>query len=184
MSSESKSRPAYRLENQVKTNVKGVHTLIKKSIIDGETKGLSFSLLTKKDDKFHRISVIEKEKDTFEFTEKIDDKETKKEINMSDVKKMVNKNKDLDFVRDYIENKRSMYKGKGGAVKKSSKKGSKKASKKVVAKKASKKASKKSSKKVVAKKSSKKAGSKKASKKVVAKKSSKKASKKAGSKKA
>ena len=176
MSSESKSSPAYRLENQVKTNVKGVHTLIKKSIIDGESKGLSFSLLTKKDDKFHRISVIEKEKDIFEFTEKIDDKETKKEINMSDVKKMVNKNKDLDFVRDYIENKRSMYKGKGGAVKKSSKKASKKASKVVmVAKKGSKKASKKASKKVVAKK---------ASKKVVAKKSSKKAGSKKASKKA
>ena len=140
------SGPAFRYENSKNFRVKGVKNLIKESIIDGE-KGLSF-VVTKKegDNKFHRIFVKEISKDKFEVKEKIDDKETTKEIDMSEVKKMLKANKDLGFVKDYVDNERGSYKGgsrkmKGGdgegditldqcgGAKKSSKSASKKASK-------------------------------------------------------
>ena len=158
------SGPVFRHEYQRKTNNKGVHELLKEGLMDGE-KGLSFVLTKKVGDKFHRINVSETDKDKFQVKEKIDENETTKDIDMAELKKMIKSNKDLTFVKNYIENERTNF--QGGAPKKSSKKASKKSSKK-----ASKKSSKKSSMKGGAKKSSKKA-SKKSSKKA-SKKSSKK----------
>ena len=120
------SGPAFRFENSKSFRLKGVKHLVKESIIDGE-KGLSFVLTKKEGDKFHRIFVKETSKDKFEVKEKVDEKETTKEVDMAEVKKMLKSNKDLEFVRDYVDKERGSYKG---GAKKSSKKGSKKSSKK------------------------------------------------------
>ena len=135
--------------------------------MDGEN-GLSFVMTKKVGDKFHRINIQETSKNNFELKEKIDEKETTKEIDMTELKKMIKSNKDLAFVKNYIENERNDF---HGGAKKASKKASKKVSSKAP-KKASKKASKKTSMKGGAKKSTKK------STKKVSKKPSKKASKK------
>ena len=137
------SGPVFRHEYQRKTNNKGVQELIKENLMDGE-KGLSFLLTKKVGDKFYRINVREIEKDKFEVKEKIDEEETTKEIDMKELVKIIKLNKDLSFVKNYIDNERSNF--QGGAMKISYKKASKKVSKKVL-KKVSKKASKKVSKK-------------------------------------
>jgi len=120
------SGPAFRFENSKSFRLKGVKHLVKESIIDGE-KGLSFVLTKKEGDKFHRLFVKEISKDKFELKEKVDEKETTKEVDMAELKKMLKSNKDLEFVRDYVDKERGSYKG---GAKKSSKKGSKKSSKK------------------------------------------------------
>ena len=172
------STVTFRHENKKEYKLKGVKHLIKESIIDGE-KGMSFVFTKKEGDAFHRIFVKEISKDKYELKEKKDDKETVKEIDTTELKKML-KDKDLEFVKSYVEKEKGTYKGKttgqSAGAKKSSKKASKKSSKKA-SKKSSKKASKKSS-----KKSSMKGGAKKSSKKA-SKKSSKKSSMKGGAKK-
>ena len=98
--------PVFRHEYQRKTNKKGVTELIKEGMMDGE-KGLSFIMTKKVGDKFHRINIQETSKDNFELKEKIDEKETTKEIDMTELKKMIKSNKDLAFVKNYIENERN-----------------------------------------------------------------------------
>ena len=97
----------FRHENNKSFKLKGVKHLIKESLIDGE-KGLSFVLTKKEGDAFHRIFVKELSKDKFELKEKIDEKETSKEIDMSEFKKML-KDKDLKFVKTYIETEKGTY---------------------------------------------------------------------------
>ena len=161
--------------------------LIKENITDGE-KGLSIMFLKKEGDDFYKIYVKEN-KDSKEYvgTEKKDEVEKDVSMSESEFNKMVNANKHLNFVKEYMENVKSGNKGKQSSSlekkseKSSSKKtnskktkgGAKKPSKKV-SKKVSKKSSKKKSKKLSggAKKSSKKA-TKKTSKKVTKKKSKK-----------
>jgi trigger factor len=134
----------YRKENSRRFKLKGVNYLVKESIIDGE-KGLSFILTTKKGDEFTRIYAKETDKDSFMVKEKIDEKETEKTVDMDGLKKMLKSNKDLAFVKDYIENERGTY--KGGATKKSKKSTAKKSTaKKSTAKKSTAKKSKKSKK--------------------------------------
>ena len=133
------SGPVFRHEFQRKTNKKGVQELIKEGLMDGE-KGLSFVLTKKKGEKFYRISVHENDKDNFEVKEKIDEKETTDNVDMAGLKKIIKANKDLGFVKDYLENERSSFQG---GAKKASKKPTKKASKKPT-----KKSTKKSTKKV------------------------------------
>ena len=41
--------------------------------------------------------------------EKIDEKEITKEIDMTELKKMIKSNKDLAFVKNYIENERNEF---------------------------------------------------------------------------
>jgi hypothetical protein len=166
----------YRSESSLSTVKDNVKHTVKSSLIDG-AKGLSFSFLEKKGEKFYKVSAKQMEDGTFEVKEKKDDKEDKKTMSEADVMKMVKKDKNLKFVDDYVSKERKKYM-KGG--KRKSKKSSKKSSKKKATKKSSKKkATKKSSKK--AKRSSrKKASKKKASKK---KASRKKASKRKSSKK-
>ena len=134
------SSVTYRKENSRSFKLKGVKHLVKESIIDGE-KGLSFMLTTKEGEKFYRIFVKETEKDKFHVKEKVDEKETEKDIDMAEVKKMLKSNKDLCFVKAYVENERGNY--KGGAKKSSRKKSSVKKSS--VKKSSKKKASKKKS---------------------------------------
>ncbi len=103
------STVTFRHENQKSFKLKGVKHLVKESIIDGE-KGLLFVLTKKAGEKFHRIYVMETAKDKFELKEKIDDKESTKEINMAELKKILIAEKDLGFVKDYVENERGSYK--------------------------------------------------------------------------
>ena len=112
----------YRYTNETVKMIKDVKNLIKESIIDGD-KGLSFMLITKAGDKFHRIYVKKMSDDNYSFTEKKDDKETEKTLTFADVTKMVKSSDELEFVGRYLKDT----KHKGGA-KKSSKKSSKKMS--------------------------------------------------------
>ena len=144
----------YRHKQNKKYKLKGLLHVVKEQIIDGD-KGLSFSLLTKDETKdgktnFYRIFVMETEKDTFTVKEKVDDKENEdKTVTMAELKKIITANKDLAFVKQYIDKERGSYSAKvkkeiGG---KPSKKASKKSSKKKASRKGSKKASKKGSRK-------------------------------------
>ena len=100
--------PVFRHEYQRKTNKKGILELIKEGLMDGEN-GLSFVMTKKVGDKFHRINIQETSKDNFVLKEKIDEKETTKEIDMTELKKMIKSNKDLVFVKNYIENERDEF---------------------------------------------------------------------------
>ena len=103
------STVTFRHENQKSFKIKGVKHLIKESIIDGE-KGLSFVLTKKSGDRFHRIYVKETAKDKFELKEKVDENELTTEIDIAELKKMLKADKDLGFVKDYVENERGSYK--------------------------------------------------------------------------
>jgi len=96
----------FRHEYQRKTNNKGILELIKEGLMDGE-KGLSCVMTKKVGDKFHRINIQETSKNNFELKEKIDEEETTKEIDMVRLVKMIKSNKDLAFVKNYIENERN-----------------------------------------------------------------------------
>ena len=171
------STVVYRTENSLSTVKDNVKHTVKSSLIDG-AKGLSFSFLEKKGDKFYKIKAKQLEDGTFEVKEKKDDKEDKKTMKEADVMKMVKKDKNLKFVDDYVSKERKKYL-KGGKRK------SKKSSKKTSKKKATKKSSKRKSSKKAKRSSRKKASKKKASKKKASKKkaSKRKSSKKRASKK-
>ena len=172
----------YRYEYNLSTVKNDVKHTVKSSLIDG-TKGLSFSFLEKKGDKFYKVSAKQMEDGTYEVKEKKDDKEDKQVMKEADVMKMVKKDKNLKFVDDYVSKERKKYL-KGG--KRKSKKSSKKSSKRKATKKSSKRKSSKKAKRSSRKKASKKkASKKKASKKKASKKktSKKKASRKKASKK-
>ena len=156
----------YRQENSLSTVKNDVKHTVKTSLIDG-TKGLSFSFLEKKGDKFYRVSAKQMEDGSFDVKEKKDDKEDKKTMSETDVMKMVKKDKNLNFVDDYVSKERKKYlKGGKRKSKKSSKKSSKrKATKKSSKRKSSKKAKRSSRKKVSKKKASKKKTSKRKSSK-------------------
>ena len=166
------STVVYRTENSLSTVKDNVKHTVKSSLIDG-AKGLSFSFLEKKGDKFYKIKAKQLEDGTFEVKEKKDDKEDKKTMKEADVMKMVKKDKNLKFVDDYVSKERKKYL-KGGKRK------SKKSSKKTSKKKATKKSSKRKSSKKAKRSSRKKASKKKASKKKASK---RKSSKKRASKK-
>ena len=171
--------PSFRHEYQRSIKVNGDKHSRKESILDGE-KGLSFHLTKKEAEKFYRINVKETSKDKFEVKEKIDDKEeTINELDMSELKKMLKTNKELEFVKNYVDKERGNYKG-GASKKVEETKGvSSKDSKKVEETKDDiKKTSIKTSNKVVETKGGAKKTSKKASKKTTSKKTTKTASKK------
>jgi len=180
--------PSFRYDFQRSFKLKGVKYSRKESIMDGEEKGLTFNLTKKNGEKFYRINVKEISKDKFEVKEKVDEKETTKEVDMAELKKMLKTNNELEFVKLYVDKERGTY--KGGADKDKETKGvSSKDSKKVVetkgvSSKDSKKVvetkgvSSKDSKKVVETKGGAKKTSKKASKKTATKKTSKTATKK------
>ena len=62
----------YRQEHSLSTVVKDVKHTVKSSLIDG-TKGLSFSFLEKKGDKFYKVSAKQMEDGSFDVKEKKDD---------------------------------------------------------------------------------------------------------------
>jgi hypothetical protein len=98
----------YTYTNNVSYYLNNEKIVKKESIIDG-TKGLSFLFLFKNNEKFYRLIAKEISKDKFSIKEKINDKETNTELDLSDLKKML-KNKDLEFVKNYIEKEQSKFK--------------------------------------------------------------------------
>jgi hypothetical protein len=89
-------------------NSKNEKRTVKESIIDGP-QGLSVMYLKKEGSSFYKLFVKEdKETGKYVGTEKKDEDEDEKEINMSmaDFKKMVSANKHLHFVKEYIDNRR------------------------------------------------------------------------------
>ena len=143
----------YRYEHSSSYTLDNKKYLVKENFIDGE-KGLALTYIKKDGDKFYRITVKETTKDVFSIiTKKNEDPETKEELNLTKFKKLLQTNKDLEFVKKYFENDRGKYKGLkintadddddlfGGdkKLKKVSKKGTKKVSKKGTKKKSKKK---------------------------------------------
>ena len=97
----------YRYSHEEVRNHNGKKEKVSQSIIDGD-KGLSIKYFSKTDKKFHMIFIRSSGDDKYSLTEKKDDKETTKEISLSDIKKMAKG--DLSFIADYLKIK------KGGAV--------------------------------------------------------------------
>ena len=141
------STVTYRYEENKSLIKDGVKHTIRKSVIDGATKGLSFYLIQIDNDQFNKIDVKESENNKFILTKTVNKDEKVTNITFSDVQELIKKNKDLLFVKEYIES--NQYKqSKESSSKKSSKKGgAKKKSTKKSTKKSSKKSTKKSSKK-------------------------------------
>jgi len=101
----------FRYENNKQFKKNGVGYTLKESIIEGD-RGLSFSLTKKEGNNFYRISARETSKDMFNIREKKGDNETSIDKGLADVKKMISENKDLLFIKNYIEKERGTYKGK------------------------------------------------------------------------
>lgn len=179
----------YRHENNKQFKKNGVGHTIKEKIIEGD-RGLTFEFVKKEGNDFYRISAREVSKDMFNIIEKKGEKESTSDKGLADVKKILSENKDLAFIKNYIEKERGTYKGLedkkkiiSGGSKKTKKTSAKKTStKKTSAKKTSAKktSKKKKSKSLSGGSTKKKASVKKAS---VKKASVKKASKKKPSKK-
>ena len=142
------SSVVYRYEHNKQFKKNGVGHTIKEKITEGD-RGLSFEFTKKEGNNFYRVNVKETTKDMFNIREKKGDIDSTSDKSLADVKKMVSDNKDLTFVKQYIDKERGTYKGKneeseevktkkksisGGAKKKS-----KKTSKVVTEKKTSKK---------------------------------------------
>ena len=78
--------------------------IIREKIIDG-SKGLSFSITIKKDNELHEIYVKETDKDSYLFSEKINKNIiSEKTLNYKDLLKLIENNKNLKFVSNYINN--------------------------------------------------------------------------------
>ena len=154
------SSVVFRYTNDKQFKKNGVGHTIKEHIIEGE-RGLSFLYLKKEGNNFYKVDAREVTKDKFSIREKKGDKETMTELSLAEVKKMLNENKDLSFIKNYIEKERGTYKGITKKIsvnavikkKKSITGGAKKRSKQVSKKKLSKKASKKTTKRKSKKKS-------------------------------
>jgi len=98
----------YRHESSLSTVKNNVKHRVKSILIDG-AKGLSFSFLEKKGDKFYKVNAMQLEDGTFKVQEKKDEKEDKKTMKEADVMKMVKKDKNLKFVDDYVSKERKNY---------------------------------------------------------------------------
>ena len=82
-------------------------SIIKENIIDGD-KGLSFRFLKKEDNDFYKIE-LKQDGDKYVGTEKNGDKNEPKPVSFSesDLKKLLSSNKNLIFVKEYLENNKS-----------------------------------------------------------------------------
>merc|ERR1712166_611386 len=112
----------YRWEhNKSFTDQKGVKTVIKMSIIDGDL-GLSFTYTEKIGDHFYKI-YTKAESDKYIINEKNGEKEEPpREVDQKAYEALIKKNKNLQFVRDYMLGDMIKYKVKKGGAKKKKKK--------------------------------------------------------------
>jgi hypothetical protein len=126
----------YSFEQALMTVVNGEKKRTNYSIVDGD-KGATYYYLRKDEKSFKKIKIIEKE-GQFEVKSKVGEAEKSEVLDEKAFKSLIKEDKDLDFIVEYLKNKK-----KSGGAKKTSKKvkrTSKKVSKKV--KKTSKKAAK------------------------------------------
>jgi hypothetical protein len=108
----------YKEEKNFKFVKKGITYQIKESVYDGN-KGLSIMFLKREgdkdsaDSKYYKFYVKEKEgdKNKYILNEKIDGKESEKEIDEKELLKILKTNK-LDSISNYITKDRGTYKGK------------------------------------------------------------------------
>merc|ERR1711916_342578 len=118
MSSENveMDKPFFRHEYNttvVKDNVKHVK---KESVIEGKTK-MTFSFLELKGTDFYRIGGV-KDGEKYLVTEKKNDKEEKMELDEKKFMTMVEKNKNLKFLVDYLKKiERSYYQNQKVVIK-------------------------------------------------------------------
>ena len=82
-------------------------SITKENIIDGD-KGLSFRFLKKEDTSFYKIE-LKQDGDKYVGTEKNGDKSEPKPVSFSEseLKKLLSSNKNLIFVKEYLENNKS-----------------------------------------------------------------------------
>ena len=125
----SSEKPFFRHEHNSMTMKDGVKHVKKENVIDG-TIGLTFSFLELKGNDFYKV-MAKQEGDKFMVMEKKNDKEEKMELDEKKFMAMIEKNKNLKFLVDYMKKDRkklmpSKPKAKGGSTKKGSKKMSKK----------------------------------------------------------
>ena len=142
----STEKPFFRHEYNTMTMKDEVKHVKKENVIDGNL-GLSFSYTELKGDDFYKIQG-KMSGDKATVMEKKNDKEETMELDEKKLMAMIEKNKNLKFLADYMkkDRKKLMPKVKATAkrtTKKSSRKSSKKSSKKKPVKKGSKKTSKK-----------------------------------------
>ena len=138
----STEKPFFRHEYNTMTMKDEVKHVKKENVIDGNL-GLSFSFTELKGDDFYKIQG-KMSGDKATVMEKKNDKEETMELDEKKLMAMIEKNKNLKFLVDYIkkDRKKLMPKVKATA-KRTTKKSSKKSSKKKPVKKGSKKSSKK-----------------------------------------
>lgn len=124
----SKSMLTYLHQKSHKEVKNGKVVVREESIIDGP-KGLSFKLYVKSDDK--KIKYAGKsDNGKFKVYVKEDDKKEEYELDHKEVLEMLKKNKDLQFIYEYVKNYKPEKGSQKGGSKKRSKKGSKKGSRK------------------------------------------------------
>ena len=138
----STEKPFFRHEYNTMTMKDEVKHVKKENVIDGNL-GLSFSYTELKGDDFYKIQG-KMSGDKATVMEKKNDKEETMELDEKKLMAMIEKNKNLKFLADYMkkDRKKLMPKVKATA-KRTTKKSSKKSSKKKPVKKGSKKSSKK-----------------------------------------
>ena len=101
----------YRYEHSSSYTLDNKKYLVRENFIDGE-KGLALTYIKKDGEKFYRINVKETSKDVFSVKiKKNEDAESVEELNLAKFKKLLQTNKDLEFVKKYFENDRGKYKG-------------------------------------------------------------------------
>jgi hypothetical protein len=134
---------SYSFEHNVMTNLNGKKVKESKSIVDGD-KGVTVRFLSKTDSDFRRVKAMEKDGKFTVSTKKGEEEEKVTEMSEKEFLDMAKKDKDLDFVVEYM--KKRIRGGAKRTVRKSSKKGSKSGGVRRV-RKSSKKSSKKTSRK-------------------------------------
>ena len=106
------STVTYRHDNSMSYKKNGEKHVLKENLIDGE-KGLSFHYLKKEGEKkFFSISVKELSQDRYSVKTKDGDKLDEKEMNMSDLAKVIKSNPGLKYVDNFLSKDRSVYKGR------------------------------------------------------------------------
>jgi len=115
----------YSFEQSVMKVVNGEKTRTIRSIVDGD-QGASYKYLKKEGNSFKKVNIKESE-GKFQVKMKVNDgEEQSMEVDEKGFKEMIKKDKDLEFVVEYLKDR----KRSGGKMKRAAKASSKKTSKK------------------------------------------------------
>jgi actin-related protein len=117
-----------RLENKSLVIENGKKKYVSQTILDGE-KGLTLLVSINIGDKYNKIYIRQLSKDKYELQETHDKQKTSKEINVSELVKILASYKDLEFIRKYISENKNLG-GEDKPAKKATKKTTVKTTKK------------------------------------------------------